>query len=105
LTVALWKILLCAKPGEVYNVGSDCDAVSIEELANKVAAMMPLKVKVLIEGAGKADPLRPRYVPDITKIKNDLEYTLHYDLDTSLARTVNHIMQESRQINLGLGKK
>lgn len=105
LTVALWKILLCAKPGEVYNVGSDCDAVSIEELANKVAEKVNPKVRVLIEGHGKSDSLRPRYIPDITKLKNHLRYSLNYDLDTSLTRTINYLLKESRKMNLGLGER
>lgn len=96
MAVAMWKILLCAPGGEVYNVGTDQGAVSIKDLARKVAGAVGPPAEVRIERGGRRDGIRPRYVPDITKLRADLEFSIAYDLDTALARTVKHLLEESR---------
>lgn len=102
MVVAIWKILLCAHKGEVYNVGTDQEAISIEELARKVSKVVTPPVKVCIERGGKRDAIRPRYVPDITKLKTDLDFSIAYDLDTALARTVDHLLEERRSVKLAI---
>lgn len=97
MTVALWAILLCAEKGDIYNVGSDRDLVSIEELAYKVSEKVGMKGMVYIEDQELTDSVRPQYVPDITKLKKHFGYSLEYDLDTSLTRTVKYLMKSSQK--------
>jgi dTDP-glucose 4,6-dehydratase len=94
MVVALWKILACGKSGDVYNVGSDRGAVSIRELAVRVAKLLGSHVEVVVEGRQGADTIRPRYVPDITKLKEEIGFTLSYDLDSALMRTIAHLREQ-----------
>jgi dTDP-glucose 4,6-dehydratase len=94
MVTALWKILLCGNSGAVYNVGSDRDAVSIRELALRVAKLLGAQVEVRVEGREGKDTLRPRYVPDVTKLKEDLGLAPAYDLDSALIRTIAHLKEQ-----------
>ncbi|MBI2061468.1 MAG: NAD-dependent epimerase/dehydratase family protein [Nitrospirae bacterium] len=95
MTVAIWKILLSGRKGQAYNVGSDLERISIEELAGKVAGIIGLRCRIRVERKGGGDFLRPRYVPDITKLKSELGFSLHHDLDLSLRRTIEHVREKA----------
>jgi len=95
MAVALWNILLSGANGEVYNVGSDREAVTIEELAYRVAGAMDPPVKVFLQGQEKGNSVRPRYVPDISKVKTCFGFSLCYDLDTSIRRTIGHLLEHT----------
>ena len=86
-TLWLWTILLRGQPGQPYNVGS-ADGRPLREVARVVAetASPPLTVSV----TRSADPARPveRYVPDVSRIKNELGVTEHVDLPTAIRRTL-----------------
>jgi dTDP-glucose 4,6-dehydratase len=94
MVVALWKILLCGRNGAVYNVGSDRDAVSIQELAIRVAKLLGSEVRVWVEGREGKDTVRPRYVPDITKLRQELGFVPAHDLDSALIRTITHLREQ-----------
>lgn len=96
MVVAIWKILLLAETGEIFNVGSDREAVSISELAHKVAGKMNPPGKVCLEGHGNGDSDRPRYVPDLSRLKT-LGFSALYDLDMSLERTIRHLLEGNCQ--------
>ncbi len=68
LVEALWQMLLAAKPGSVYNVGSP-EAISIYDLALLIADGQ-LPVEVLGKSAGG---LPSRYVPSVERIYQELK--------------------------------
>lgn len=85
LTVWLWKILLRAAPGSVYNTGSE-EAVSIAELARLVGELLGAPgVDIL----GRPDPgWNPgRYVPSSAKIRNELGVEAETSLGEAILRT------------------
>ncbi|MCX7153279.1 MAG: NAD(P)-dependent oxidoreductase, partial [Proteobacteria bacterium] len=68
VVAALLKLLLRGDSGpQVCNVGADTPVVSIAELARLVAHIWG-GADVLIRG-NSGDALRPRYIPDISKMK------------------------------------
>jgi len=68
LVDTLWKMLLEAKPGSIYNVGSP-EAISIYDLAVLIADGQ-LPVEVLGKNSGG---LPPRYVPSVERIHRELK--------------------------------
>ena len=85
LTVWLWAILLGAKAGAVYNVGSE-EAVSIAALAERIAGLLG---EGGFEVLGKPDPgWNPgRYVPSTEKIRTELGLRPSVGLDEAIRRT------------------
>lgn len=68
----LLTILQLGSPGHAYNVGSD-EALSIADSAYLVRDILAPEKPVLIKGAVLADnAYRNRYIPDISKAKNEL---------------------------------
>ncbi len=81
----LWTLLDRGVPGRAYNVGSD-DAVSIAELANMVAKLVdpPLPVEIL---SPPATGRSPRYVPNISRAREELGLQVEVELQPALQRT------------------
>ena len=79
----LWTILLDGENGEAYNVGSDIP-VSITELAQAVvksaSSDVPIKYGIKPDFSIPA----PRYVPDVSKIKNSLGVAQHFGLNEGI---------------------
>jgi len=72
--LANWLLTLLqhGAPGNAYNVGSD-EAISIADLAFLVRDILSPGKPVNIKGAAIADNvLRSRYIPDVSKAKNQL---------------------------------
>jgi len=88
LAVWLWVLLLKAKDGAIYNVGSE-EAVTIADLARTVATCFepPRDVNIAL----KADPARPseQYVPSTGKARRDLGLTRFIDLKDAVRRTID----------------
>lgn len=85
LTVWLWKMVLRAEPGAVYNTGSE-ESVSIAELAHLTGKLLGApEVKIL----GKPDAgWNPgRYVPSSEKIRNELGVDAKVGLEEAIVRT------------------
>jgi nucleoside-diphosphate-sugar epimerase len=83
LVRALLFILNRGSVGEAYNVGSGVP-ISIEQLAHTV--------NTVVGGAGVSIRGAPsdrteHYVPDITRLRSELNFEPNVDLDTSIART------------------
>jgi nucleoside-diphosphate-sugar epimerase len=89
LAVWLITILLKGKPGQAYNVGSE-SAISIADLAEKVAACVKPNLRVDIEGIPKLGAPVSRYVPSITRATRDLGLSDTYGLDQALASTLEY---------------
>jgi dTDP-glucose 4,6-dehydratase len=81
----LWKILLDGD-NTVYNVGSDKEITTIE-LANVVSNLYNNELKVIISQDNEGND--ESYVPNIDKIKKELNVEIKYDLKLSLNKMIN----------------
>jgi nucleoside-diphosphate-sugar epimerase len=88
LTVWLWKILFCGQPLQPYNVGSN-EAVSIAELAHLIAGRFSPKLEVIVKKAAPENKLAARYVPDVTRAKNELGLIQKINLVEAIDKTLN----------------
>jgi nucleoside-diphosphate-sugar epimerase len=85
VTTWMWRIMMRAAPGGVYNVGSE-EWVSVRDLAERTA-------RILAQGAfevrGAADTgWNPgRYVPDTSRARNELGLRMTTSLDEAIRRT------------------
>jgi nucleoside-diphosphate-sugar epimerase len=86
LALWLWTILIRGKPMRAYNVGSDV-AISIEDLANKIAILCNVKVQIAIKRLSSSLPTR--YVPDINRASEELGLKVFTGLDDAVSRTIN----------------
>lgn len=82
----LWTILLEGETGEAYNVGSDIP-VSITELAQAVKESSSLDVPIKYGIKPDFSVPAPRYVPDVSKIKNNLSVAQHFSLNEGIKNT------------------
>ncbi|MBI4615169.1 MAG: GDP-mannose 4,6-dehydratase [Planctomycetes bacterium] len=80
--------------GEVYNVGSDGE-VSILALAERVRALVDPKVAIKLvpydEAYGPGFEDMVRRVPDVSKLKKKIGFSPRHDLDSILARVIEHL--------------
>jgi UDP-glucuronate decarboxylase len=83
------KVFLSDKPGEVYNVGTDREEITMSELANRVSALLPQPVPVNLIAYPDSYPTDEprRRCPNISKVRQ-LGYEPHIDLQTGLKRTI-----------------
>jgi len=81
----LWTILLDGDPGRPYNVGSDQE-LSIRELAETVDSLIGGHG---VHVAGKPVPGAPaqRYVPDVSRARNELGLSPAITLEDGIRRT------------------
>lgn len=86
--LAHWLLTLLeqARPGEAYNVGSD-EGVSIAQLAHLVRNLVAPDKQVRILGQGQDAQGRNRYVPDISKARQELGLRVTIPLAESIHRT------------------
>ena len=80
-------ILLHAKSGATYNIGSDIP-VQVSELANRVAANFSPQPTVMLNTALAKINDRAHLLPDITAAKNEFQINLFTDLELSIDRTL-----------------
>jgi nucleoside-diphosphate-sugar epimerase len=87
LAVWLWTLLLHPKASGAYNVGSD-EAHSIREIAECVSRNSGHALPVTVAQA--PDPRRPahRYVPDISRARNELGLRVWTSLDSAVRKTL-----------------
>jgi dTDP-glucose 4,6-dehydratase len=87
LAIWLWTILLRGESLRPYNVGSD-ESFSIAETAQRVAEQFPEKIKVEIRG--KPDPQKSieRYVPDVSRAKDELGLSIWQTVENSIKSTI-----------------
>ena len=84
LAVWLWTILLRGQPCRAYNVGSD-DACTIAEMAQIVAGMCKdVHVKIALP---RSDKPPVRYVPSISRARDELGLRILIPLDDAVARS------------------
>lgn len=83
----LWGVLLRGTPGRAYNVGSDT-AVSILELARLVAQSSETPLEVRLTQHPTPGRLPARYIPDMTRMREELGLQAHDDLGELVRETL-----------------
>ena len=94
LVIWLLHILAAGKSSTAYNVGSG-EAVSIRELAGKVASFFPgLKVEIL----NQVNPTdrNQNYVPDVSKFKREFNVKGNIGLEEAISKTISYYRGEIR---------
>lgn len=81
----LFAILFKGKSYEAYNVGSD-QYMSLSELADRVKRCFKNKINIKIQG-DLIDPINV-YVPDVSKIKNNLGVLESVNIDEAITKTI-----------------
>ena len=88
LGIWLWTILFKGKSNYPYNVGSSKD-MTIEEIANTVARSVSPKLKMNIAGVSNAEKRPERYIPDVSRAKNELGLREITNLSEAIRLTKN----------------
>ena len=83
----LFEILFEGRAGQAYNVGSD-HAVSIRELAETVREVLHSENQIIVRGTPVPGQLPQRYIPDITKIRRELQVRIETGLEDAILRSV-----------------
>ena len=84
----LWIILFDGQSLRAYNVGGQ-EAVSIEQLANRVVAALGPKSKVLVAQMAQPGAPMQKYIPDISRSVTELGLKVEINLDEAILRTAN----------------
>lgn len=92
----LLRILVEGRAGGVYNVGSD-EALSLSELAHRVAKNVPTSNGVAIEGQPNSSSKHSKYIPDIKLARDELHLDVWTSLDESIRSTAQWLHQQRRQ--------
>lgn len=88
LSIWLLTLLLKGRPHAAYNVGSD-QALSILELAQRVAAATGRPIEIALAGATSSEAAASdRYVPAIERARRELGVDVRLDLDAAQQRTL-----------------
>lgn len=93
LMIWLLTILLKGKNNVAYNVGSDED-LNIKELANTIADCFEIKIEVEIKTIPDTKSNIERYVPSVTRIKQELQLDVNIDLISSAKKTIKYYLNE-----------
>jgi len=79
--------------GQIFNIGST-EEITIEELARKVIALCSSKSKIKFvpyeEVYGKGFEDMHRRVPDVSKVRRQIDYSPQTDLDDTIRTVINH---------------
>jgi len=88
LAVWLWNILFRGPSGRAFNVGSDAD-ISIGDLAGLVPLALQNQKRGALElSTSRADKgLGAKYVPNISRARNELDLKVSVPLDLAIAKT------------------
>lgn len=87
LCVWLLRILSSGASGKAYNVGSE-HAVSIAALGRQVVNAADKDLPVHVERQGAVGMTVPRYVPDTSKARQELDLAEYTPLNTALLKTL-----------------
>ncbi len=79
----LFTILEHGESGRTYNVGSDY-ALSISALAERVRDVLGAKNEIIVKGKSEPGARPSVYVPDISRVKNELGLRVSIGLDDAI---------------------
>ncbi|MBQ6597631.1 MAG: NAD(P)-dependent oxidoreductase [Lentisphaeria bacterium] len=82
----LFKVMFEGKPGRAYNIGSDY-GVSILELAQTVRKVLHSQNEIVVCQKPVPGCLPPRYVPDISRIRNELQVKIETGLEEAIRKS------------------
>jgi len=91
----LWVILARGSPGEAYNVGAE-EAISIGELARRIASSGAGSLPVEIARPPRPDLPPERYIPSTRKAREALGLEALISLDQALARSLDWASSQHR---------
>ena len=92
---ALWRVLEDGRPGEVYNIGGECERTNLQVVH---AICEALDQRRPVDGRPRSELIefvtdRPghdrRYAIDCSKLKNELGWAPSVDFEEGLARTID----------------
>lgn len=99
LAAWLLTILDRGKSNRVYNVGSD-QSISIKQLAITVRDLIsPGKPVTIHEKSNLIETIRLRYVPDISRAKNELGLNITISLNEAITRAAKAIVVSTSNVN------
>jgi nucleoside-diphosphate-sugar epimerase len=84
----LWSLLADGKPLSTFNLGG-AEAVSIRQLAQRVVTTTDSSSAITVLKQAAAGATAERYVPDVSRIRQDLHLPEPLALDESLRRTAD----------------
>jgi len=90
LAIWLWTILFQGDSSQPYNVGSEA-ALTIAELANTVARVVPQSTEVRITKEAIPNAPQQRYVPSTKRAQESLGLREFIGLEESIRRTVSYL--------------
>jgi nucleoside-diphosphate-sugar epimerase len=103
MVVWLLTILIHGEPNQNYNLGSD-QSISIKALAETISTIIYDEHKVSIAAQPKQHAPIQQYVPDITKVKNELNLIPYTDLKTAIRKTIAwQVQQREHTANKNVG--
>lgn len=94
LVVWLLALLDRGQKGRIYNVGSD-RGIAIRDLADLVRSVVAPGKPVVVLGLASGsvgNEVRNRYVPDITRAREELGLDVWTDLETAIGRTAASVL-------------
>lgn len=84
----LWSVLLRGQSGRAYNVGAD-ECLSIAALANHVSRTLASPSKVVVQKQAKPGTSPSYYVPDISRVRQELGLPMPMPLKEAIVRTAS----------------
>lgn len=94
LSVWLWKMMLHADAGSIYNVGSE-KPVTILQLADKVKEIVNPAVSIEVMNDGFIERA-PVYLPDTSKTRQELGVDERYTLEEQIIRYAEWMYEEMK---------
>ena len=82
----LWALLIDGKTGVAYNVGG-VEPISMHELASRVLEVVGTRSGVEVGESPKPSQLPDRYVPDVSRVLEELQLPAPWTISETLRRT------------------
>ena len=102
---ALWHVLERGRPGEIYNIGGDCEQSNLEVVRDICAVVDELRPELphvpcssLICFVKDRPGHDERYAIDATKIRQELGWRPQHDFQSGLRRTVQWYLDDSEWV-------
>ena len=94
---ATFKVLFLEEKGEAYNIGNPSQEISVNQLSEIVANLLPEKVpieKIKPPHAVYGDSDPKRRCPDISKLQSAIDFVPKYNLEEGVDRTIKWYLEK-----------